>query len=327
MDNTFIIPIIRSDLIERCLETLYRYTPPNFYVIVIDQTPQGLDAMSHIHNASYKRLGPLRGRYKNLMIIRTPRTDVHTKGNLGFAMATNLGIKLAQTKYITLCNDDVEFIHKGWWQAVMDTFDLVESQTPDRPAAIVNPASVKLPDWSVGRPAGDDHYVLPYKEQYTDEDWRMLVEDDHYVNEHLTLRPGSVIDGINLYCSVARRDRFMEAGLIDERYYPGGAEDYDVCCRLSMRGYRSVGTTKSWVFHHWSKSFAKINEQEAVKELIDDDLRFGDHNKIWGERFDIWGVKCQKCDLRLLTRDNIGAVCRVHTQEAFLLPARTTMPL
>lgn len=316
MDNTFIIPIIRSDLLSRCLETLYRYTPPNFYVFVIDQTPGGVNATE------------LRNRYKNLLVIRTPLTDVHTKGNLGFAMATNLGIKLAQTKYITMCNDDVEFIHKDWWQATMETFDLVESQTPDRPAAVVNPASIKLPDWSVGRPSGDDHYILPYKENYTDEDWRSLIEDPHYVNEHLTLQPGSVIDGINLYCSVADREKFMEAGLIDERYYPGGAEDYDVCCRLSMRGYRCVGTTNSWVFHHWSKSFKTIQDAQAVKQLIDDDLRFGDHNKIWGERFDIWGVKCSRCDRRLVMfYDNTAACVDHYPDEVFELPERTTMPL
>jgi hypothetical protein len=36
--NTFIIPIIRDDLIERCLDTLYKHTPDNFYVIVIDES-------------------------------------------------------------------------------------------------------------------------------------------------------------------------------------------------------------------------------------------------------------------------------------------------
>src|SRR3990167_3532351 len=108
-ENTFVIPLIRNDLIGRCLETLYKYTPDNFYVIIIDQTPEGMD-MS------------LREKYKNLMIIRTPKTDLHRTGNLGHSQASNLGIQLTQTPYVTFLNDDVIFIHKDWWQGIMDTF-------------------------------------------------------------------------------------------------------------------------------------------------------------------------------------------------------------
>lgn len=314
MDNTFIIPCIRDDLIERCLETLYTYTEPNFYVFVIDQTPGGLDIN-------------LRNRFPNLMLIRTPITTTHTKGNLGFAMATNLGIRLAQTPYMTLCNDDVEFINKKWWQGVMDTFALVETQTPERPAAIVNPASIKLPDWSIGLADGVGHHILPYAKDYTEADWDQLVGESHYINKHLTINPGSVIDGINLYCSVVHTKRFLDAGLLDERYYPGGAEDYDTCCRLSMRGYRSVGTTLSWVYHHWSKTFKTFQDQKVVKQMIDEPLRFGDHQSMWGPRFDLWGVQCSRCDSRMLTKDNKLAFCPKHPEEVFAIPAQTVMPL
>jgi GT2 family glycosyltransferase len=136
---TVITPVIRPDLVERMLQTLYEYTEPMFYVFLIDQTVDGLDATK------------LRNQYKNLMVIRTPKSDVHHTGNLGFAQATNLGIQLVQTPYFMMCNDDVEFIHPKWWDGVLATFDKVERATPERPAVIVNPSSIKLPDWSVGR--------------------------------------------------------------------------------------------------------------------------------------------------------------------------------
>lgn len=233
----------------------------------------------------------LRDKYKNLMIIRTPRTDTHTKGNLGFAKATNMGISLVETPYFTMCNDDVEFINRKWWWGCMDTFDKVADATPDRPAVMVNPASIKLPDWSVGRPKGDDFYILPYKKKYSEEDWQHLVNDEHYVNEYLTIMPGTLIDGVTMYCSVVRTDRFLKIGILDERFYPGGGEDYDYNCRANLTGFRSVGTTMSWVFHHWSKSFATIQEQQATKDLIDDKLRWNNNNEKWGENFDIWGAK------------------------------------
>jgi GT2 family glycosyltransferase len=250
-------------------------------VYVIDQTPNGINMN-------------LREQYKNLMIIRPPKTATHTKGNLGFAKATNLGISLVETPYFTMCNDDVEFVNRKWWWGVMDTFKQVGEATPDRPAMMVNPASIRLPDWSVGRDKGDDFDIIEYKLKYSEEDYRHLVEDEHYVNEHLTLMPGSVIDGVTMYCSVFETDKFLEVGMLNEKFYPGGGEDYDYNCRANMHGYRCVGTTSSWVFHHWSKSFATIQEAEAVKALIDDKLRWNNNNELWGEGFDIWGAKDMK---------------------------------
>ncbi len=278
MQNTFIIPVIRPDMIARCLETLYRYTPPNFYVMVIDQTVEGLPAEQ------------LRAQYKNLTIIRTPRTENHHAGNLGFAKATNFGIKLVETPYFTMCNDDVEFVDRRWWWGVLEAFEKTTNATPDRPCMMVNPGSFKLPDWSVGRPKGDDFYILPYKPKYTTEEYDHLVNDDHYINEHLTLKPGSVIDGVTMYCSVFDTAKFLEVGMLDEHFYPGGGEDYDYNCRANMFGYRCVGTTMSWVFHHWSSTLNML-DTEKIKATVDDHLRWNNNNEKWGEGFDVWGVK------------------------------------
>jgi GT2 family glycosyltransferase len=314
---TVIIPVIRPDLIERCLQTLYEYTEPNFYVYIIDQTVKGLDATK------------LRDTYKNLMVIRTPRSDVHHTGNLGFAQATNLGIGLVQTPYFMMCNDDVEFIHPKWWQGVIDTFAKVEEATPDRPAVIVNPSSLKLPDWSVGLPAGQDHYIIEYKEQYTDEDWNFLINEEHYVNQHLTIKPNTVIDGVTMYASVCDTRRFLEIGLLDEKYYPGSGEDYDYSCRAAMVGYRCVGTTLSYVFHHWSKTFKALQDEDDVVALQIPELNWNQTNEKWGDGFDIWGVKCPQCGkgMRCLVDDKTMAVCSDHPEIQYKMPESTVSPL
>lgn len=311
--NTFVIPTCRPDLIGRCLETLYKYTPDNFYVIVVDWSVSGVDTS-------------LRDKYKNLMIIRTPKSDVHHTGNLGHSQATNLGVQLTQTPYVTFLNDDVEFVHKGWWQGVIDTFAMVEKATPTRPAIMVNAASIKLPDWSVGKPKGEDHYILPYKEEYTDDDWRSLIDEEHYVNEHLTIKPGSVIDGINLYCTVVDTKKLLEIGLLDEYFYPGSANDYDIGCRASMFGYRCVGTTLSWVFHHWSQTF---QDAEQMQALAQDELKHLDLKDKWGDRFDLWGVRCSRkdCDEIMHTTDGVRATCPKHPDEVYAMPETTVDPL
>jgi hypothetical protein len=310
--NTFVIPTCRPDLIGRCLETLYRYTPDNFYCYVIDWSKDGID-MS------------LRDKYKNLMIIRTPRTDLHYTGNIGFQQATDLGLRLTDTPYMTCLNDDVEFVSDKWWQGILDTFDKVERATPTRPAMLVNAASIKLPDWSVGNNKGDDHYIMEYKDEYTDEDWDFLVNQPHYVNEHLTIQPGSVVDGINLYCSVIDTKKLLQIGGFDHFWFPGSAGDYDLSCIASMFGYRSVGTTLSWVFHHWSSTFKSL--QEDGKDLVIPELYEGDLRNKWGDRFDLWGIRCTQCNEILHTDDGVKAVCPKHPEEVYAIPENTVSPL
>lgn len=307
---TFCIPIIRPDLIENCLRALYKYTEPgSFNVIVVDQTLRGLDTN-------------LRDKYQDLMIIRSPKTERFYTGNLGFQLANNLALKLTDTPYFCFLNDDVEMISSKWWEGVMDTFKLVEKATPSRPPLLVNVASIKLPDWSVGLPKGQDHYILPYKEKYTDKDWESLVKEPHFVNEHLTIQPGSVIDGINLYCSVSRTDLLKKIG-IDDLWIPGSAGDYDLSNVASMWGYRCVGTTLSWCFHHWSVSFEAVNVEEDIKRLAMPELHHTDLKDKWWTNFELWGVNCPICGEILHTDDGILAICSKHKDQIYPIPQNT----
>src|ERR1035437_282211 len=116
--NTFVIPILTTSLIHECLESLYKYTKKHsFYVFIIDQSIEGLDPN-------------LRDKYENLMVIRTAKSSLHTTGNLGHSQASNLGIQLAQTMYVTFLNDDVIFVNDKWFVGIMETFAQVEEATP-----------------------------------------------------------------------------------------------------------------------------------------------------------------------------------------------------
>lgn len=309
---TVIILLIRPDLIERCLETLYKNTA-DFYCYVLDQTKHGID------------MG-LRDKYPNLMIIRSPRTDTHYTGNLGFSMGSNLLSKLVETPYFMLLNDDVEMIHPAWFDGVLESFEMIDKATPNRPAVCVNLASTRLADWSVGRDKGDHFDIIPYKESYTDEDWNFLVNESHYINEHLTIQPRSVFDGVTLYASVIKTDLFRKIGGLDNRYMPGSGEDYDWSCISSMWGYRSVCTTLSWCFHHWSKSFESLQESEDIQSLQIPELNWNHNHEKWGERFDIWGVKCKTCNEILLTKDGKTAFCP-NGHESYIVPQNTQTPL
>ena len=316
---TAVIPVILTANIDRCLETLYKYTEKNsFYVYIIDQSVRGLDATA------------LRNKYENLMVIRTPKSEIHYTGNLGFAQATNLGISLVQTPYFIMLNDDVEFVNRGWWQGVLDTFQQVEEATPNSPAVIVCPASIRLADWSVGRADGDNFDIIPYKEEYTDEEWDFLVHKPHYVNEHLTIQPDSVFDGVTMYATVCDTRRFLEVGLLDEKYYPGQGEDYDWSCKSRMFNYRCVATTKSWVWHHWSSTFKAIRDEvDEAKSLQIPKLNWNQNHEKWGKRFDIWGIRCSRedCNEIMATKDGKLSICPKHPDVTYDMPQSMSMPL
>jgi hypothetical protein len=290
----------------------------------------------------------LRDKYENLMVIRSPKSDLHYTGNLGFAQSTNLGISLVQTPYFCMLNDDVEMVNSAWWQGVLDTFQQVEQATPESPAVIVCPASIRLADWSVGRADGDDFDILPYKKQYTEKDWDFLIHEPHYVNEHLTIQPDSVFDGVTMYACVADTQRFIKVGMLDERYYVGSGEDYDYSCIARMKGFRSVATTKSWVWHWWSSTFRALRaEKKEVISLQIPELNWNNNHEKWNtykdgfkfsdpdsekhikNKFDIWGMKCSICDSQMRCKDvnATSATCPKHPDEIYNIPPPTFMPL
>lgn len=294
--NTFIIPIIQPNYIGKMLETLYKYTEPNFNVIVIDQTTTR-EAQDKYEKLSHIWLRPYR--------------------NLGFSKAMNTGIKLAQTEYVTLCNDDLEFMNKAWWQGVLDTFEM------DHHIIAVNPNSPKEGSWGYGyRMDNKDTWVPPdsfvvepenkesvypklpdgsglyYKPEYTEEDYQFLL------NSHPQWQPGTLCDGIAMWCTIFKRSGLEKVGLLDEKFYPGGGEDYDMNCRAYSCSYptprelcnlefhyRMVGTTKSWVWHHWGKSKDSISGKDPTNQLFASRKRWNANEELWPDGFDIWGHK------------------------------------
>jgi GT2 family glycosyltransferase len=269
MQNTFVIPVLREGCINRCLETLYEQTPPDFYVIVVDQTQGGLP------------IERWRRAYRNLMLLRTPITQRHASGNVGFAKAVNLASLLVATPYFTICNDDVEFIDRRWWASVMSSFQYAADA--GRPAIAVNPMSVKIPHWAIGRQPGEDHFILPYRRAYSDADWRFLVTQPHVLNERLTLKPDSEAPGIEMFCTVVDMTAFRHVGPLNERFYPGGGEDYEYARRARASGYACLSTTRSWVFHHWGVTRNWVAGPARHDGVIDDELQWNNAAALWAE--------------------------------------------
>jgi GT2 family glycosyltransferase len=281
--NVFIYNPIRPDYIHRCLETLYKYTDMSQNrVIVVDQTLDGLQLdMTKVH-----------------LVLRPHR-------NLGFSKSMNEAIIHALywgAEYITCANDDIEYMNGGWWQGILDTFE----QYGEKVLA-VNPESPRTPLWGYGRPHGEYIDIIGYKKEFSQEDYDYLLKGDFsdidtrgVLNSPVALpatfprSKSGVTDAIATWHTTFKAEFFEKIGLFEERYYPGGGEDYDINARAYRDGYRMLGATKSWVWHWWGSS--KDNQGQLGQSLpIIDELRWLDVSSIWppernnGQSMDPWG--------------------------------------
>jgi hypothetical protein len=230
----------------------------------------------------------------------------------------NTGIVLAQTPYITLANDDIEFINSSWFQGVLETFKMdaniigVNPNSPKEGAFGYGLTMENKDHWQPGKDSGfirdpqDDMCVLPKwpgdNVPFTLDHAKTDRGYDFLLNNHPHWQKGTLNDAVAMWCTVFTRDGLLnQLGLIDEQFYPGGGEDYDMNCRAYSCGWperrnecnpskhrRMVGTTKSWVWHHWGKS-KELFVKNVEKPMFQSRPRWNANDEIWEGGFDVWG--------------------------------------
>lgn len=270
LETTFVIPIIRNDFIVPCLESLYKFTDPEiFRVIVIDQTPAGV--YDKIKDYTHHYIRPYR--------------------NLGFAKAMNTGIRLVDTPYVSCFNDDIEFLDNRWWEGIKSTFEGLDN------ALGVNPMSVKAAAWGYG-------YKAPEGRVLTEDKRGILYLDDN--GEPINLEKARTkegydwlihnvkgfIDGITTWATTFDMSLLNKVEYFDERFYPGGGEDYDINARAydpdwGGGKYRMVATSRSWVYHYWGSSGSPDTDEQSKQEIAKQKIVF-DEKLRWNSWASLW---------------------------------------
>ena len=282
-DVTFIYPVLRDDFVRKSLETLYRFTDPSkFRVIVVDQTIKGIPDL------------------KADMVIRMK--------NQGFAKAANEGMIHGLrwgTPYVAVVNDDVEFIYGKWWE------DLLEEFKTDPRIIAVNPMCPKIAMWGYGMTEGEYLEILPYKESYSQSDIAYLKAGNYNEAEIRSRHPfdipksfpftqRGVVDAFAGWLPVFKREALLEVGLYDERFVWGNGEDYDWMARAYSCAWpierdvcdpkyhkRAVSTMKSWVYHFWGQS--KDRAFELDPRLFEGRESWNRLDLLWPDGMDVWG--------------------------------------
>lgn len=252
--NTYVIPVLNNYKgLYLLLTTLKKYTPSNYNVIVINngnsiKVPDGdLVKIERAKELTDIWIDPVR--------------------NLGFGKAMNQGIKLANTEFVTLANDDVEIMYEGWWDEVMEQFE-------DPKLGGFNPHSPcnKASD-------GERYIQFPHQETYSKEDVKKIKEIFH-AERHYT--------GCCTYFTICKKKMFNDIGLFDESFGLGSGEDYDLCVRASRAGYYIKGGSSVMVWHWWghTKDNMPISEEGGISNY--DLIAGGNQNmeRKWGKHID-----------------------------------------
>lgn len=298
---TFVCPVIRNDYLPKMLQSLYKFTDRSKYkLIIVDCTLEGVGQLQGID-----------------MIIKMKNQGFATNSNTGLRVGLSWG-----TPYLGVINDDLEFLYPTWLEDALEEF-----KTDPRIIAI-NPECPKVPMWGYGHTQGEYIEILPYKEQYSEEDIKYLKSGDYNkvdietrwiekYGENNKISPAfpftkrGVIDAFAGWLPIFKREGLIETGLYDERFVWGGGEDYDWMARAYSCAWpieretcdpryhrRAVSTMKSWVWHHWGKS----KDESATL-----DSRLFETREAWNRLDILWPVEYNEgntCDPWGHTRDN-----------------------
>jgi len=125
-----------------------------------------------------------------------------------------------------------------------------------------------------------------------------LAHDPGFIAALVEEKNWMVVDGFACFLPVFRANTLAEVGMFDERFNAGG-EDYDLLSRYYKAGYRMLSSSRSFVWHWWSKSKDSPDGYDvalprarnpwnklSVKGFGDDGLYSPDCS-VWGEAWSI----------------------------------------
>lgn len=255
--NTFIIPTLNnvSGLI-KCVESIYKHTPDNFRVIVV--------------------FNGLHGDYEKARLALGKKVHIWLRPhkNLGFGKSMNLGIRLAETEYVTLANDDVEVIDPRWWLDILQIFSEHKNLGGFNPHSFINKRS-----------SGQRVAQYEIKDEYSQEDIEAMKK---------VFSGQRWYTGVCTFFTVCKKEMFDKIGLFDESFGLGSGEDYDLCVRAARGGYLIAGGSRVMVKHWWGST--KDNLPKDDPELVSNfDLIYKGNQHM--ERK--WGPHCQELRRRI----------------------------
>jgi len=201
--------------------------------------------------------------------FRFPGVQLVTNGeNLGFARASNQGIRQSRGQYILLLNSDTE-VYPG-------ALDVMVRFMDEHPQAGGCGPMLLNPDGSL-QPSC--HPMLTPEREL----WRLLFLDRlfrraTYAQERWNPALPHPVDVIKGACFLLRRSALDQVGLLDETYFMY-TEEMDLCYRLLQAGWQLWWVPQAAVLHRGEASSSQMAEAMYV-QLYRSKVQF--HRKFGG---------------------------------------------
>ncbi|MBN2090303.1 glycosyltransferase family 2 protein [candidate division KSB1 bacterium] len=230
-----------ADLMRDCLNSIPRTKPDGKYEIIVVDNASNDDSVAVI-----KQNFP-----DSILITNTE--------NLGFARATNIGIKASRGEIILLLNSDAELKSK-------QIFEQVERFLMNHADVGIVGVSLIFPD---GMPQASGGKFVSNWELFKQQ---ILFLDSplfHRIKRKLGTATNSQfysLDYVTGACLFVRRRVLDEIGLLDENFYIYG-EDMEFCYRARQHGWRSVILPSLQAIHLKSQSTKKNLEQILIHSI------------------------------------------------------------
>jgi GT2 family glycosyltransferase len=209
----------RADL-ERCLESLHTAPPVAAHEIVV------------VDNQSSDGSAAAAAKWPDVRVI-------DAGANVGFARATNIGIRASRGTNLLLLNSDT-VVPAG----AIDR--LLAELHSDPGIAVVGP---RLVDASGRAELSYGHMIGPLNEL------RQKIRNRRPALIDRLTRRRHAPDWVSGACLLVRRTDAEAVGLLDERFFMY-TEDVDFCAAIKERGRRIVFTPDVEVVHHGGRSVA-----------------------------------------------------------------------
>ena len=233
------------DLLTQCLESLI-----GDHEIMIrghgwqsaDQADSGTDVLVVDNASSDGSAAMVQDRFPWVQLIEN-------KDNVGFATASNQGIRYTQGRYVLLLNSDTQ-VRPGALDALVGFMEVTPQAGATGPRLLNADGSLQPSCHPLPTPGREFWRLF-----FLDRIWRRATYPMHRWDATAP-RQVDVIQGA---CLLLRRDALTQVGLLDEQYFMY-SEEVDLCFRLAQAGWERWWVPGAEVIHFGGQSTRQMAE-------------------------------------------------------------------
>lgn len=193
---------------------------------------------------------------------RVPHVKILLGENLGFAGATNIGMRCAiehNARYIVLQNNDTE-VFDGWLGR------LIRAAGRDPKNGLVGPLSSPCASWQSVDSLKTTHPGFRDLPDYA-------ANPEEYARTVAAAFDGQAVESsvqLAFFSVLIRAELVADIGVLSEEFGIGFGEDDDYCIRAMKAGWKIVLAKDVFIYHKHRATFKALYSDEAISRMLGD---------------------------------------------------------